>query len=75
MGMVTVKVSDGIYASGEPTDIGIYTAWYQYAATQLVNSLKEQAAKTQLAEKLAREFKSVKVVPIRKDGENDETDR
>ena len=72
MGLVTVKVSDGIYATGEPTDMGIYTAWYQYAATQLVNSLKEQAAKTQLAEKLAREFKSVKIVPIpKKDGDPD----
>lgn len=72
MGLVTVKVSDGIYATGEPTDMGIYTAWYQYAATQLVNSLKEQAAKTQLAEKLAREFKSVKIVPIpKKEGNPD----
>ena len=72
MGLVTVNVSDGIYATGEPTDMGIYTAWYQYAATQLVNSLKEQAAKTQLAEKLAREFKSVNVVPIpKKDGDPD----
>lgn len=72
MGMVTVKVSEVIFAIGEPTDMGIYTAWYQYAATQLVNSLKEQAAKTQLAERLAREFKCVKVVPIpKKDGDPD----
>jgi len=72
MPKVTVKISEGIYAIGEPTDMGIYTAWYQYALTQLVNSLKEQAAKTHLAEKLAREFKSVKVVPIpKKDGDPD----
>ena len=72
MGMGTVKESEVIFAIGEPTDMGIYTAWYQYAATQLVNSLKEQAAKTQLAEKLAKEFKSVKIVPIpKKEGDPD----
>ena len=75
MQKVTVRISETIIALGEPTDMGIFTAWYQYAISMLFNSLKEQTAKRELAEKLAREFKNVKVVPIRKDGENDETDR
>lgn len=70
MGQVTVKVSEHLYAIGEPSDMGIYTAWYMYAASYLVNQAKKNQAEKELAERLAREFKGVKIVPIpKKDGD------
>lgn len=67
---MTLQLSDGVIASGEAHELGIFLASYQANAYLFMNSIKAQKAKTDLVEKLAREFKSVKVTPIKKeDGE------
>ena len=63
-----LQVSSGIIASGEAYELGVFLASYQAHATVMFNSLKEAEAKRELAEKIAREFKSVKITPIKQEG-------
>lgn len=66
--------SAGISVSGEAYELGVFLASYQAHSTVFFNSLKEAEAKRELAEKLAKEFKGVKITPIKKeDGEQNAT--
>lgn len=63
-----LHISSGIIASGEAYELGVFLASYQAHATVMLNSLKEAEAKRELAEKIAKEFKSVKITPIKQEG-------
>jgi len=72
MASVTVKVAEGIYAVGDPVDMGVYTAAYMQAVVLSAEHMQQKIAEKELAEKVAREFKGVKIVPLpKKDGDQD----
>ena len=62
-----VQLAAGVFASGEAYELGVFLASYHAHSTIFLNSLKEQAAKRELAEKIAKEFKGVKITPIKKE--------
>lgn len=69
-----LQVCSGVVASGEAYELGVFLASYHAHSSIFLNSLKEQAAKRELAEKIAKEFKGVKITPIKKeDGEQNAT--
>ena len=72
MGQVVVKVADSVVAYGEASDMGVYTGCYMYVCSSLVTDAKKQQAEKDLAEKLAKEFKGIRIVPmIKKEDEKD----
>ena len=70
-----LHISSGIIASGEAYELGVFLASYQAHASVMLNTLKEAEAKRVIAEKLAKEFKSVKIEPIKKEGGEQNADK
>ena len=66
-----LQITSGMFASGEPVELGIFLATYTSNLNMIMNNIKAQEAKKDLAERLAREFKSVKITPIPKEGDQD----
>lgn len=64
MGKVIFRFNDTMWAIGDPSDMGIYTAWYMWSASALMDNAKKLKAEKDLAEKLAREFKGIRIVPM-----------
>lgn len=70
-----LQISPGIHATGEPVELGSFLAAYMAHLNLFMSISKEQAAKHEIAEKIARAFKDVKITPIQKEGEKDGSDK
>ena len=62
-----VQIQTGIYASGEPIELGSFAAAYVGFLSMFMKNVEKHEAEKDLIERLEKEFKSVKVTQTEKE--------